>query len=48
MRILLTGFEPFGGEPINSSQEAVKAVASDEFSEVEIVSRLLPVSFKRS
>lgn len=48
MRILLTGFEPFGGEPINSSQEAVKAVASDEFGDIEVVSRLLPVSFKRS
>ena len=48
MRILLTGFEPFGGEPINSSQATVKAVDSDEFSDVEIVSRLLPVSFKRS
>jgi pyrrolidone-carboxylate peptidase len=30
MRILLTGFEPFDGDDINSSQETVKAVACDE------------------
>ena len=45
MRILLTGFEPFGGETINSSQETVKAVSCDE---IDIVRRILPVSFKRS
>ena len=48
MRYLITGFEPFGGETINSSQETVNAVASDEFDDIEIVSGLLPVSFKRS
>ncbi len=45
MRVLLTGFEPFGGEFINSSQETVKAVSCDE---IDIVRRILPVSFKRS
>ena len=48
MRYLITGFEPFGGESINSSKETVNAVASDEFDHIEIVSGLLPVSFKRS
>ena len=48
MRILLTGFEPFGEDTINSSQEAVKAVSCDEFDDIEIVHRILPVSFKRS
>ena len=48
MRLLITGFEPFGGESINSSQETVNAVASDEFDDIEIFSGLLPVSFKRS
>lgn len=48
MRYLITGFEPFGGESINSSQETVNAVASDEFDDIEIFSGLLPVSFKRS
>ena len=48
MRILLTGFEPFRGDIINSSQETAKAVSCDEFDDIEIVHRILPVSFKRS
>jgi pyroglutamyl-peptidase len=47
MRILLTGFEPFGGDAVNSSQETVKAVACDENVDINIVTGLLPVSFKR-
>ncbi|AEH25542.1 pyroglutamyl-peptidase I [Pyrococcus yayanosii] len=44
MKVLLTGFEPFGGESINPSWEAVKKV---EVEGVELVKRKLPVSFKR-
>ena len=47
MRLLLTGFEPFGGDTINSSQETVNAVSCDDFDDIEIVHRILPVSFKR-
>lgn len=47
MRVLLTGFEPFGGDAANSSQETVKAVACDEFEDVDVVTGILPVSFKR-
>ena len=47
MRVLLTGFEPFGGDTVNSSQETVKAVACDEFGDIEIVTDILPVSFNR-
>ena len=47
MRVLLTGFEPFGGDAVNSSQETVKAVACDEFEDVDVVTGILPVSFKR-
>lgn len=47
MRVLLTGFEPFGGDLVNSSQETVKAVACDEFEDVDVVTGILPVSFKR-
>ena len=46
MRILLIGFEPFGGDAINSSQETVKAVACDELVGVEIMKEMLPVSFQ--
>lgn len=47
MRVLLTGFEPFDGDAVNSSQETVKAVACDEFEDVDVVTGILPVSFKR-
>ena len=47
MRVLLTGFEPFGGDSVNSSQETVRAVTCDEFGDIEIVTDILPVSFNR-
>ena len=48
MKILVTGFEPFGGDIVNSSQEAVRALSCEEFDLVEVVTRILPVSFRRS
>lgn len=47
MKILLTAFEPFGGESINPAMEAVKLV-SDEILGAEIVKCYAPVVFKRS
>lgn len=47
MKVLLTGFEPYGQERVNSSWEAVKA--HPEFvGDVEIVKECLPVSFERA
>jgi len=46
MKVLVTGFEPFGGEKINPSWEAVKAIP-DEPSGAELVKIQLPVSFNR-
>jgi len=46
MRVLVTGFEPFGGEKINPSWEAVKGLP-EEIEGAEIVKRQLPVSFKK-
>lgn len=43
MRILISGFEPFNGESVNPSFEAVKKI-----SDSRIVPVLLPVSFTRS
>lgn len=48
MRFLVTGFELFGGNTANSSQETVKEVACDEFGDVEVLTGKLPVSFKRA
>lgn len=45
MRVLVTAFEPFGGDPENASLEAVRALEST-FSEpgIELVTAVLPVS----
>ena len=48
MRFLLTGFEPFGGDDVNSSQEVVRTLSCDESVGVELVTSILPVSFKRA
>ena len=45
MKLLLTGFEPFGQEEVNSSWEAVAAMP-DCLGNVEVVKVRLPVTFK--
>lgn len=45
MKLLLTGFEPFGQESVNPSWEAVKAFP-DMVEGVEVVKVRLPVTFK--
>lgn len=44
MNILVTAFEPFGGETRNGSQEAL-ALLPDELSGARIIKRVLPVAF---
>lgn len=46
MKILLTGFEPFGGETINPSWEMVKVVQAPAGMQLEKI--LLPVSFRKA
>ncbi len=46
--VLLTGFEPFDGQPVNASWAAVEQVARDWTGPAELVKRRLPVSFARS
>ncbi|MFI2752239.1 pyroglutamyl-peptidase I [Cellulomonas sp. P22] len=43
--ILLTGFEPFDGQPVNASWEAVQHVEAVWDGDARLVTRLLPVSF---
>lgn len=43
MKILLTGFEPFGGEPVNPALEAVKLVKAPEG--IELVKLEIPCVF---
>lgn len=47
MKLLLTAFDPFGGEPINPALEAVKLVA-DEVAGVQIVKQVVPTVFGKS
>ena len=42
MKLLITGFEPFGGEELNPSFEAIKTLSERH------EKRLLPVSYKRA
>ena len=48
MRVLLTGFEPFGGSEVNSSWEAAVRVEQQAPIGVELEVAQLPVSFKRA
>jgi len=47
MRALVTAFEPFGGESVNSSLEAVRRVPA-RIGDLEIATAELPTSFARS
>lgn len=47
MKLLLTAFDPFGGEKVNPALEAVKLV-SDKVGEVDIVKLMVPTVFGKS
>lgn len=47
MKLLLTAFDPFGGEKVNPALEAVKLV-KDRIGDVEIVKLKVPTVFKKS
>lgn len=47
MKLLLTAFDPFGGEKINPALEAVKLV-SDRIGEIKVVKLEVPTVFKKS
>jgi pyroglutamyl-peptidase len=43
MKLLLTGFEPFGGSDINPSERVVKILTGKEYPDTEIITSILPV-----
>lgn len=47
MKILVTGFDPFGGEPINPAQEAVKRI-KDEINGAQIIKIIIPTVREKS
>jgi pyroglutamyl-peptidase len=46
--VLVTGFEPFGGEAVNPSMAAVRALAGNAPPGVTLHTAILPVSFRRT
>ena len=47
MKILITAFDPFGGESINPDLEAVKLM-KDEIKGAKIVKLIVPTVFRKS
>jgi pyroglutamyl-peptidase len=47
-KVLISGFEPFGGSDLNSSQLVVEAISKESFSGVDLFSVILPVEFDKA
>jgi pyroglutamyl-peptidase len=47
-RVLVTGFEPFGGADVNPSQRLVEALAADPPDGLELTAAVLPVAWARA
>ena len=47
-RVLVTGFEPFGGADVNASQKLVRALASEPPAGFELATAVLPVIWARA
>ncbi|MFN2743981.1 pyroglutamyl-peptidase I [Bacillus sp. z60-18] len=47
-KVLLTGFDPFGGEPVNPSWEAVKRLDGDRTDDTVIAVEQIPTVFHQS
>lgn len=47
-RVLISGFEPFGGCNLNSSQLVVEAISKESFTGLELFTVILPVEFGKA
>jgi pyroglutamyl-peptidase len=47
-KVLITGFDPFGGEPINPALESVKKLANHTTEKFEVVVREIPTVFDKA
>lgn len=45
MKILISGFEPFGDSPINPTQELLERIAQETFEGIDVHTLLLPVRY---
>lgn len=46
-RVLLTGFEPYGGRSLNPAFETMRALAGRTLGAAEVIGRALPVSLAK-
>ncbi|MDN4593713.1 pyroglutamyl-peptidase I [Polycladomyces subterraneus] len=47
-KVLLTGFDPFGGEPVNPASEAIQRLSTKNFDNIELVTKQIPTVFHKS
>jgi pyroglutamyl-peptidase len=47
-KVLISGFEPFGGSHLNSSQLVVEAISKESLSGLELSAVILPVEFDKA
>ncbi|MFZ9809009.1 MAG: pyroglutamyl-peptidase I [Candidatus Nanopelagicaceae bacterium] len=47
-KVLISGFEPFGGSDLNSSQLVVEAISKESLSGLELSAVILPVEFDKA
>jgi len=47
-KVLISGFEPFGGSDLNSSQLVVEAISKESFTGLELFTVILPVEFDKA
>jgi len=47
-KVILTGFEPFGGEDINPALEVIKALNIEDIPSINLISLQLPVVFRKA
>ncbi|WP_026174239.1 pyroglutamyl-peptidase I [Effusibacillus pohliae] len=47
-KVLLTGFDPFGGESVNPAAEAIKRLSGKKFDDTEVVTQQIPTVFHKS
>lgn len=47
-KVLISGFEPFGGSDLNSSQLVVEEISKESFTGLELFTVILPVEFDKA
>lgn len=47
-KVLVTGFDPFGGETVNPALEAIKLLQNRTFNDAEIITKEVPTVFYKS